>query len=91
MTKSALKAVEDEAAGTDRTFQVGDVTLNVPRKWKRMKFLRLLNSGDMWGAMTVVFGAEQVAQLDDVELDADEFQNLAERLGEVLGGTSAGN
>lgn len=87
----AAEAAEAEANGSRRTFQIGDVVLDVPRKWKRMKFLRLLNSGDLWGAMAIVFGEEQVELLEDIELDGEEFQGIAERLGEILGGTTSGN
>lgn len=87
--------VVNEAANAAQTvtFGSGDdaVTLIVPKKWKRFKLLRAINSGDILGALEAAFGAEQVALLDDVDVDESEFLTALESLALALGGTSQGN
>jgi hypothetical protein len=65
--------------------------LIVPRKFKRLKFTRLIAANDILGALELIFGAEKVSDLEDLEMDEDEFEMFMERLGEAIGGTSAKN
>ncbi len=65
--------------------------LIVPRKFKRLKFTRLIAANDIMSALELIFGAEKVADLEDLEMDEDEFELFMERLGEAIGGTSAKN
>lgn len=98
MTTSDPAPVTALAAEAERremrvTFGTGPdtVTLTVPRKWQRFKFLRRINSGDVIGALESVFGVEAVEALDEIEIDEHEFNDVLEKLAEALGGTSMGN
>lgn len=102
LSRSA-KAASDEANGKNRIFVwkysvvVGDkledrqIDLVVPRKFKRLKFTRLVAANDIMSALELIFGADKVADLEDLEMDEDEFELFMERLGEAIGGTSAKN
>lgn len=99
----AAKAASDEATGKSRVFtwkytvendgvtEDRQLELVIPKKYKRFKFARKLASGDVMSALELVFGADAVSDLEDLEMDDDEFDLFMERLGEALGGTSAKN
>lgn len=90
----SAKALETEITGNLTVVFGSDddaVVLTVPAKWKRFKFIRALQSGDIIAALEAAFGAEQVAKLDDLDLDESDFVASIEKLAEVLGGTTAGN
>lgn len=100
----AAKAASDEATGKPRVFvwkykvetddgetEDRQLELVIPKKYKRFKFARKLASGDVMSALELVFGVEAVSDLEDLEMDDDEFDLFMERLGEALGGTSAKN
>lgn len=96
----AAKAVSDEAKGKTRIFvwkytdedgTEREISLVIPKKYKRFKFSRKLATGDVMGALEVVFGKDPVADLEELEMDDDEFEIFMERLGEALGGTSVKN
>lgn len=65
--------------------------LIVPRKFKRLKFTRMIASNDIMGALELIFGRDSVRDLEDLDMDEDEFELFMERLGEAIGGTSAKN
>lgn len=90
---AATAAAEVDDAPRRVTFGAGEeaVTLDIPRKWKRFKFMRRLNSGDMVGALECVFGVEAVEQLDELDLTEDEFTDSLEVIAKALGGVSMGN
>lgn len=82
-------------------FQIADVDLVLPRKWKRFKFMRRLRSGDLWGALEAIWPPAkdendeeeihpELAKLEELEVDEDEFRLTIERLGETLMGEGAG-
>lgn len=79
---------KDEETGEDRQF-----TLALPRKYKRFKFAKKLATGDIVGALAVIVGPNSPAleELEDLELDDEEFEIFMERLGEAIGGTTAKN
>lgn len=125
--EEAVKASEREATGrAPKIFQVGDdIQLILPNKWKRAKFLKAMNRGDIWGAFEAIWpdvpawekdedtgeeirdeeGARtpvldrngeqemethpELAKLEEVDMDEEEFQLLLERLGETLMGRKA--
>lgn len=98
----AAKAASDEATGKTRIFvwkytdddgNDQELTLTIPRKYKRFKFSRKLATGDVMGALETVFKNQKdaVAQIEEIEMDDDEFELFMERLGEALGGTSVKN
>lgn len=102
----AAEAAEAEATGRRKTVTFGDgddaITLEIPRKWKRFKFLRALGRGDIGAALEAIWqpipdekGELQthpsVLALEEVDIDEDDFKIVLEALGEALGGTDAGN
>lgn len=91
----SAKAVNDEATNTGVVLAVeaGDttVTLTVPKKWKRFKFIKAISSGDAYGALSAVFGEDQLEPLFELDVDEDALTGLLESLAEALGGTDQGN
>ena len=55
--EEAVKASEREAYNrAPKIFQVGeDIQLILPEKWKRAKFLKAMNRGDIWGAFEAIW------------------------------------
>ncbi|MFI0481744.1 hypothetical protein [Actinomadura sp. 9N215] len=92
---ASVTSLAEEAERRETRVTFGDgpdaITLVVPRRWQRFKFLRRINSGDIIGALESVFGVEQVERLDEIDIDEKEFSDVLETLAEALGGTSAGN
>jgi hypothetical protein len=96
MTKSTgdtpeLDAAEAEANNGKRTIVVGELTLNVPRKFKRMKVLRCMQREDLFGAITVVFGEEVADQLEELELEERETVKFFEDFTVAVTGVDLGN
>lgn len=96
--ESAAEALAAEAETDDTkrktvTFGTGDdaITLDIPRRWKRFKFMRRINGGDMIGALECVFGADMVELLDELDLTEDEFTESLEEIASALGGVTVGN
>jgi hypothetical protein len=81
--------VETDEGGTK--VEDREVTLTIPRKFKRLKFTRLFASGDVMGALELIVGKSAVADLEEIEMDDEEFELFMERLGECIAGTSAKN
>lgn len=94
-TREAEQAATEAVDGSPRSVTFGQgkdaITLNIPRKWKRFKFMRRLNSGDMVGALEVVFGEERVEMLDELEITEEEFTDALETIAQALGGVKVGN
>lgn len=124
--EAAVEASKDEAHGKPpKIFMVSgtDISLVLPRRWKRAKFLKAFSRGDIWGAFQAIWpdvptyerdedteefkldpetGEKipvldrdgepemethpELAKLEEVDMDEDEFQLLLERLGETLMG-----
>lgn len=96
---SAAQAAVDEVKGKSRTFTwkytvtEGDgvreetLELAIPRRFKRFKFARRAAQNDFVGALEVVFGPEALEPLDDIEMDAEEWERFMTALGEAVGGT----
>ena len=105
----AAEAAEAEATETAKnsktvTFGSGDdaLTLEVPKKWKRVKFMRALSHGDVGAALEAIWPSSEgpfgqpvphpsVMALEDLDLDEVEFTEILGQLGTVIGGTSLGN
>jgi hypothetical protein len=73
----------------DRDGEVQKMTLElvIPRKFKRFKFARRAAQNDFVGALEVVFGPEALEPLDDIEMNAEEWERFMTSLGEAVGGT----
>lgn len=109
MSETQAKAVADEATKALRTLTLGEggdaVTVEIPRKWKRFKFLRALNRGDIptaleaiWQPTVTVVAGETVTTdhpsitlLEESDLTQEDFDSAMEQIAEALGGTSGGN
>lgn len=108
--KPAAKAAADEGSKKAKTLTFGDgedaLTVDLPRKWKRFKFMRAMARGDVAGCLDAIWpptkgkdalGQEvdephpTVAQIEELDLDDEEFLDAFEQLGEAIGGTSSGN
>jgi hypothetical protein len=76
-----------EPAEPDMVPEERTVELVIPRKFKRFKFARKAGAGDFIGALEVVFGVEALEPLEDMDLDAEEWEDFMTRLGEAIGGT----
>jgi hypothetical protein len=68
-----------------------EVTLIIPRKFKRLLFSQKMGQNDLAGGLQVVFGREVVNHLMELEMDTSEFELFMDRLGEALGGTTVKN
>jgi hypothetical protein len=109
--KAAVEAAEAEATGKDRTITFGEgdeaATFDLPRKWKRFKFMRALRRGDISGCLDAIWPPSQekdpmtgemvdkphevVEQIENLDIGEDDFEAAFEALGNALGGTTAGN
>jgi hypothetical protein len=108
--KPPATAAADEAGKGPKTLTFGEgedaLTVDVPRKWKRFKFMRAMARGDVAGCLDAIWPPSKgrdalgqeidephptVAQIEDLELDDEEFLAAFEGLADALGGTSAGN
>jgi len=108
--KAAVTAAADEGEKRPRTLTFGEgegaLTVEVPRKWKRFKFMRAMARGDVAGCLDSIWPPTKgkdalgqdvdephpvVAQIEDLDLDDEEFLAAFEGLADALGGTSAGN
>lgn len=109
--KTAVEAAAAEGSGATRTITFGSgddaVTVELPRKWKRFKFMRAMARGDIAGCLDSIWPPTRekdpitgqmvdkphpvVEQIEDIDVDDEDFNAAFERLGEALGGTSAGN
>ena len=58
-TRKAVQAAADEGEGRPRTLTFGQgedaVTVEVPRKWKRFKFMRAMARGDVAGCLDSIW------------------------------------
>lgn len=108
--KPPAKAAAEEGAKKPKTITFGEgddaLTVEVPRKWKRFKFMRALARGDVAACLDAIWPPSKgkdalgqpteephpiVAQVEDLDLDDDEFIAAFEQLGQAMGGTSLGN
>jgi hypothetical protein len=88
-----LDAAEAEASGATggKDITVGELTLTVPRKFKRLKVLKLLSREDLFGAILVVFGEEIAEQLEELDLDDVETVKFMEDFAIAAAGVDRGN
>ncbi|GGV34236.1 hypothetical protein GCM10010182_67660 [Actinomadura cremea] len=109
--KKAVDAATAEAENKSRTITFGEgddaAVFELPRKWKRFRFMRALARGDMSGCLDAIWPPSKekdpitgqpvskphpiVEQIEDLDIDEDEFEAAFEALGSALGGTSVGN
>lgn len=98
----AAKAAADESASNRYQLTIGDdFSAEIPRKFKRFKFMRAMSRGDMWAALEAVWPNETddkgnevnpvLDQLAELDVDEDELLTVVEALGNSLAGTSGKN
>jgi hypothetical protein len=84
--ETATEAVEAEAADSNvKTFEYAGETFKMKRKFKRLKFLRLLSS-DPGSALALAFNADELDRLEDLDLDEDGLTDVMEAIGKSLTG-----
>lgn len=109
--KAAVEAAKDEGEGNARTITFGSgdgaASYELPRKWKRFKFMRALARNDISACLDSIWPPTRekdrlsgemvevphpvVTEIEDMEITGEDFQAAFEALGHALGGTSAGN
>jgi hypothetical protein len=79
---------EDDATG-----EVVEDTLSlvIPRKFKRFKFMRRIAQGDLVGALELVFGPDALRPMDDWDMANDEWDAIQTSLNEAINDVSTGN
>lgn len=99
----AASAVAGEAAGSKYVLTIGDdFSAEIPRKFKRFKFMRAMASGDLWLALQAVWPDTEDAdgdkvpnpvlvELENLDVDDDEMATAIEALGNTLIGSTAKN
>lgn len=96
----AAKAASDEATGKTRpfvwTYEDSDGTeqtikLDIPKRFKRLKFAKLMSRNDIMGGLELVFGPAAVEELEELDMGQDEFEDFLEKVGEAIGGTTTKN
>jgi hypothetical protein len=98
------EAAHDESTGKTRIWvwthkqedESGEVTestlsLVIPRKFKRFKFMRRIAQGDLVGALELVFGADALLPMDDWDMANDEWDDIQTSLNEAINDVSTGN
>ncbi|WP_395109780.1 hypothetical protein [Actinomadura sp. SCN-SB] len=107
---TAARAAAAEGDSKPRTITFGDgedaLTVELPRKFKRFKFMRAMARGDVAGCLDAIWPPSKgrdalgqdidephptVAQIEDLELDHEEFLDAFEQIGQHFGGTNLGN
>lgn len=80
----ATPTVEQELSGLDyHTFEFNGETYKVKKRFKRLKFLRLL-SEDPGGAFALAFTPDELERLEESELSEEEFEDLLEIVAKTL-------
>jgi len=84
--ETATTEVEAEAAEEQlKTFEYAGQTFQMRRKFKRLKFLRLLSS-DPGNALALAFPEKELERLEDLDLDEDGLTEVMEAIGKSLTG-----
>lgn len=77
-------AVETELNANDfLEFTFNDETYKVKKRFKRLKFLRLLG-GDPVEALALAFLPEELERLEEKDMDEAEFEDLLEIVAKTL-------
>lgn len=102
----AAEAANAEATRKRRTITFGQgddaVEVNLPRKWKRFKFVRAIGRGDIATALEAIWPPGKgedgepvdhptLLALDDLDIDDAEFETALEALAQALGVDGSGN
>lgn len=92
-TGNAFTPLADEAdtveADVVKYYFSGGYVL-VRRRFKRMRFLRMINT-DPIEALAMATGEEEMARLEELDLDEAQFNELMETISNGIGGGTRGN
>jgi len=66
----------------DFTFE--GVTYRAKKKFKRLKFLRHLDEGNLFSAFALALEPDELEKLEDQDLEEDQFEDLIEILAAAL-------
>lgn len=83
------KTVPTEATAGYVEFTFNGVTYKAKKKFKRLKFLRMLDEGKLFSAFSLAMDEEEYERLEDSDLDQDELEDLMEILAKTLLGDKA--
>jgi hypothetical protein len=70
-------------------FEFNGVTYRVKRKFKRLKFLRALDEGNLFSAFALALPEDDLERLEDSELEEAELEDLIEILAKAILGSKA--
>jgi hypothetical protein len=73
-----------------KSFEFQGETYDVKKKFKMMKFFRLINQNPV-DALSLALTEESLERLEELDLDMDDFKVLIENLSQALAGTTSGN
>lgn len=95
----------DEAKRREIVFHEGEddeLRIELPRKWKRFKFIRALTRGDVFAALESIWPPSEndkgepidnpvLIQLEELDITDEEFEDALQQVAEALGGVTLGN
>lgn len=67
-------------------FEFNGETYKVRKKFKRLKFLRLMGEGELFNAIALALDPEELERLEDSDLEEKELEDLLEILAKTLMG-----
>ena len=86
---TATSPIEAEVNPSDYLYFTWDgAEYKVKKKFKRLKFLRLLGS-DPVGALELAFEPDDFAELEDMDMDEEQLEDLLEITAKTLVGKSS--
>jgi hypothetical protein len=65
-------------------FTFNEETYKVRKKFKRLKFLRLMGDGELFNAIALALDPEELDRLDDTDLEEKELEDLLEIIAKTL-------
>lgn len=65
-------------------FTFNDETYKVRKKFKRLKFLRLMGDGELFNAIALALDPEELERLEDCDLEENELEDLLEIIAKTL-------
>lgn len=92
MTDQLTPIMEEAPTPDDATIDAyfAGVRFTIQRKFKRLKFMRLLTS-DPAGALKLAVGDAEFERLEDIDMTDEDFEALLTEVAQKLVGTNAGN
>lgn len=70
-------------------FTFNGVTYKAKKKFKRLRFLRMLDEGKLFSAFSLAMDESEYERLEDADLEQEELEDLLEILAKTLLGEKA--